>query len=537
MSRFRPERFPRLVVPAAAALVLLVSITFGGRAAVGADAFGYVSQSVLWMRGDLRIHQPFVSMLPWPDADATFTPLGYLSKPDHVLVPTYAPGLPLLMAGAGFLSACAPDYIVPVCAALLVVVTAAIGRRVFGGAANAIAGAVMVAASPAVLSSAVAPMTDIPVATFWMAALFAADRPTRKGAAVAGALSGLAILIRPNLAPLAVCPLMLSAVHGGDRRAILARLITLTAAVTPFGFFVAILHDRLYGSPFTSGYGSASMIYSLRNVPPNLLAYPAWWWYAHGIVGWFFLAGLFQPRPSDRRRRAMVLILFAVLVALCYLFYMPFDYWGYLRFVLPAVPIVMLLSADGVAWLSSHLGAAGSKYGLVLVTALAVVHGVSRSRGEGFFRNAQADRRYVDAALFIDSVTPPATVVLSMQHSGSVRFYSGRLTLRYDQLDPMWLDRALDRLAALGFSSYALLEEWEESRFRERFSTQQSTRLLDGRPLAARETPGGHLRLFALRRAASATDVISDPMPRTSRFDCTAPSARFAAIVQMPAVR
>ena len=50
----------------------------------------------------------------------------------------------------------------------------------------------------------------------------------------------------------------------------------------------------------------------------------------------------------------------------------------------------------------------------------------------------------------------------------------------------------LTALAALGFSSYALLEEWEESRFRERFSTQQSTRLLDGHPLAARETPGGH---------------------------------------------
>ena len=281
----------------------------------------------------------------------------------------------------------------------------------------------MVAASPAVLSSALAPMTDIPVATLWMAALFAADRPTRKGAAVAGALAGLAILIRPNLAPLAACPLMLSAVHGGDRRAILARVITLTVAGGTVCVFCRDPPRPAVRIAVHVGDGSASMIYSLRNVPPNLLAYSAWWWYAHGIVGWLFLAGLFQPRRSDRRRRAMVLILFAVLVALCYLFYMPFDYWGYLRFVLLAAPIVMLLSADGVAWLSSHLGAAGSKYGLVLVTALAVVHGVSRSRGEGFFRNAQADRRYVDAALFIDSVTPPATVVLSMQHSGSVRFY------------------------------------------------------------------------------------------------------------------
>jgi hypothetical protein len=33
-----------------------------------------------------------------------------------------------------------------------------------------------------------------------------------------------------------------------------------------------------------------------------------------------------------------------------------------------------------------------------------------------------------------------------MQHSGNIRLYSGRPTIRYDSLDPAWLDRAIDYL-------------------------------------------------------------------------------------------
>ena len=36
------------------------------------------------------------------------------------------------------------------------------------------------------------------------------------------------------------------------------------------------------------------------------------------------------------------------------------------------------------------------------------------------------------------------SVVLAGQHSGSMRYYSGRITLRADGLDNEWLDRAVD---------------------------------------------------------------------------------------------
>jgi hypothetical protein len=119
-----------------------------------------------------------------------------------------------------------------------------------------------------------------------------------------------------------------------------------------------------------------------------------------------------------------------------------------------------------------------------------------------------------------------------MQHSGSVRFYSGRATLRYDLLDAAWLDRAIDHLESLGFRTYALLEDWEEEVFRERFG-RQATQALGGGPLAVRRTAGGELRLFALRDRSVRSGAASPPMPRTSRFDCIQPSPRFAAAIDL----
>jgi hypothetical protein len=520
-----------LIVPLAAAGLLMLGVAFGGRAAIAADVSGYLSQSILWTRGHLRIEQPFVSVTPWPNADWTFTPLGYRPAENHTLVPTYAPGLPLLMAGARFVSACAPYYIVPICGALLVLLSARLGHRLFGRT-TAVAGAVLVAASPVVLIWTLSPMSDVPVAMFWIAALVASDRGTLPGAAAAGALSGAAIVIRPNLAPLALFPVLLTAMRGGTPRAVIVRAVAFAAAVAPFAIFVGTVHNALYGSPLTSGYGDASSIYSTRHLGANLARYPLWWWQAHGVVGWLFLMAIFRPRTADTRRRVIVLVSFAAAVALSYMFYLPFEHWLFLRFMLPALPIVLLLSADAVVWMSSRLGPVAAAWLVIVVAALTMMTGLHRARWDGFFATAAADQRYADAALYIDSIAPPAAVVLAMQHSGSVRFYSGRLTLRYDVLDPAWLDRAIATLASLGFSTFALLEKEEEDIFRTRFKGQRAIAFLDSGPLAIRRVPGGELRLFAMK--AGPVHMPAD-IPRTSRFDCLDVSPQFARPVQMPA--
>jgi len=82
----------------------------------------------------------------------------------------------------------------------------------------------------------------------------------------------------------------------------------------------------------------------------------------------------------------------------------------------------------------------------------------------------QGERRYVSIGRLVGMLTEPNSVIFSMQHSGSLRYYGGRMTLRYDNLDGAWLDRAVTWLEAHGAPSYLLLEEWEEPQFRKQFA-------------------------------------------------------------------
>ena len=77
---------------------------------------------------------------------------------------------------------------------------------------------------------------------------------------------------------------------------------------------------------------------------------------------------------------------------------------------------------------------------------------------------------------------PGNAVFLAMQHSGSLRYYTGRLTVRYDVLPPGSLDEALGLLRARGFHPYFLLERWEEPAFRERFAKTSAAGRIDWPP-------------------------------------------------------
>jgi hypothetical protein len=82
-------------------------------------------------------------------------------------VPTYPPGLPLLMALEKTVAgACAVFWISPVAGRLLVLATYGVGRRV-GTPVVGVVAAWLTATSPTVLFAIMQPMSDIPVAAAW----------------------------------------------------------------------------------------------------------------------------------------------------------------------------------------------------------------------------------------------------------------------------------------------------------------------------------------------------------------------------------
>ena len=490
-----------------------VGLLYGSRVASASDPSGYVSQADLWLKGDLKVPQPPVGEMPWPEREWTFSPLGYRPAADGMLVPTYAPGLPLLMAAARLVAGdCGPYLLGPLCAALLVWTTYSLGARISGRIVALIA-ALALAVSPTLVFMMMQPMSDVPAALFWtLSLLFAIRSHRRRDVLLAGVMAGIAICIRPNLAPLAAAPLLLTLwMWKRGWRAWVQQAALFAAGCTPFVLLVATVFNHLYGSPFRSGYGSLEENYSLANGPLNLVRYPPWFLETQGPVAFAFLLTPLVAIFGGPERRAPRLLLFAFVIAVfgCYLFYVAFNDWWYLRFLLPAFPFVFILAGDAVSTLAARVGPVARGVALVMFAGAIVATGALKSAERDVIGIGQGERRYADAAQYVQAALPRGAVVMTMQHSGSLRYYSDKLPLRYDLVAPEWIDRAIEYFRRAGRPVYVLVDDWEVPVFAERFSGQNAGAMVRAQALAA--TPDGRVLLFATEAADAATSPVQMP--------------------------
>jgi hypothetical protein len=509
------QRLTPWVAPAAAALLLALCWVYGTRAAGGSDSYGYVSQARLWLRGDLHVHQDFAASAPWPNADATFTPLGYRPAANHTIVPTYAPGLPLLMALCmTILGNCGAFVVTALAGAVLVLSTFALGVQVSGRATGALA-ALLTVSSPTILLMTLWPMSDVPAAAFWILSLVMAlrrpDTTSLASAALAGIAAGIAILVRPNLAPLVVFPAALAAWHAAAPAGVrVRRLVAFAVTCLPFVALVAWVNHDLYGSALVSGYGEASSIYRWQNLRPNLNRYPRWLWETQGVYVFAFLLAVVLPRGPKPGSRGLRWILLAYIAGVfgCYLFYIPFDDWWYLRFVIPAMPAIFVLAIDAIWQSGRRFGRTVHAIAGIVFTTLSLSHAIQYARVHQILEIGDGEQKYVDLGRYLARELPPETVVISGLHAGNIRLYSQLRTLRVDLLDSAWLDRAIDYLKSTGPSPYFVLEESEVQNFRQRFANQQAVALVD-RPAVAVHSRQVYVFSSDPRRSADSPGIIA----------------------------
>jgi hypothetical protein len=492
----------RWMAGSAAVATLLAGLLLGTRTAGSADTYGYVSQALLWLKGSTVEVQPLAARVPWPSAEWSLSPLGYRpAVMPEAIVPTYPPGLPLVMAGAMAIAGRSRAYgIVPLLGAAAVWLTFLYARR----AADAVSGAaaaVLLAASPVFLFQLFQPMSDVPVTAWWLGALLAVAG-CRPG--LGGTLAAAAVLTRPNLAPLAVWAL-LGVVNSSRARATRGTRLHDAAAFTlPVAAalaFLGALNTHWYGHPLATGYGAARDLFSAANIPVNILHYLGWLidtetpfvllaaaapalaWFARGRPTAAAADG--QVRPAF----AWFSLGFAALVFALYLPYAIFTEWSYLRFVLPALPVLLALSAAVALRLISALPAAARLPMLAAGLALLAGHYVATAGGRDAFRLQRLESRYQAAGAYAARSLPPTAVLLSVQESGPLRLYGGRTTVRFDYLDPSGLDAAIAYLQQAGCQPYFALEAWEEAQFRERFSGASALGSLDWPPIAEVGSP------------------------------------------------
>lgn len=514
-SKIRAETTPDVFAVLLTLAVLVVTLTWHVPNSGGADSYGYVSQADLWLSGNLKVSQPFVDLVPWPNAVWTFSPLGYRPLPDGTIVPTYSPGLPLLMAGAKAVAGhCAAFWVTPICGAILVLTTYGIGKRLGSGAVGLI-GAWLLATSPTFLGNAIVPMSDVPVAAMWTASFWLILRGSFWSALGAGLVTAVAVMIRTNLAPMAaICPMWLAVQFlrdaGPARRARMTQLAGFVLGVLPGPLVVAMINSYLYSSPFRSGYGHVKDIYKAAYVPQNLRNYALWLIETQTVVIFAGVVALVAPIrrlwPFVKDRWIIVAFaLFVLGIYVQYLFYEVFDSSMYLRFLLPCYPFVMLGLGAVVQWIASF------KWRLLTLATYAGVivlglHGFDLAEKSGLFDIGRSETKYELAGRLVARIAAPNSIVMAMQHSGSIRYYGGRLTMRYDSLDGLWLDRAVDWLSERGIKTFVFIEDWEVPRFQERFVGQRLGGL-SMKPLVTYRNASAEMHLYDLSRPVSETFV------------------------------
>jgi hypothetical protein len=476
-----------VALAAIAAGVFAVSIRWGTFVAGGSDSYCYVDQAQRWaaaltLDDALQVPEPLVFDAPWPDAALTFAPVGHAPSATvaGANVPVCPSGLSLAMAPFVMIGGRGAAFaVVPLLGALLVLATFAAGTRF--GTRVGIAAAALIACSPVLLYQVVQPMSDVPAAASWMVAVAAATGTSRRQALWSGLATSAAILMRPNLVPMGI-PIGLFLLFRPERtwRRRVRDALTYASASIPGCLAVAAVQTAFFGSPLSSGYGAFDNLFGTEHVWPNLQRYLPWLLETHTPL---VVVALLAPVLLPGALSGLFIALFAVNLAL-YLPYIEFEHWSFLRFLLPSLPLVLILVAACVDAIGGRLlfavrGAAtpapARRWGRIrdvtlAVTVLALGFAcVREARDRQAFRLQTLESRFERAGLYVRDRLPANAFVVTSWHSGSVRFYGGRKTLVWTALDPAWFERALMFVENRGYEPYLLFERWEEPQFRSRF--------------------------------------------------------------------
>jgi len=468
-------RISRAIALTTAAASFAVATAYGVFAAGGSDAYGYLSQAKLWAAGHLRVAEPLTSAVP--DLAGSVAPVGYRISPDSPasIVPTYSAGYPLVMAAAFLIGGESAMYlVVPLFGAIAVWLTYQLGTRMFGCRTGIVAAA-MLMLSPIFMFQTFEPMSDIPATMWWLAAWVLATAPGDARAFGAGLAVSAAIATRPNLAPLAL--FIVAAV--GQRSASARPALLCAVGVVPGCLLVAAVNGHLYGGMLSSGYGPVGSLFAVDRIAANLRRYPVWLVELHTPAILLAFAAPFVARretdatydPTARTLLMWSMLAFAVAVLGCYLCWIPFDSWPFLRFMLPAIPLLLVLSAGVLVSVLQRFPLAWRSALGFVVCVLLGVWCVVKAEHLGAFGIGLSEQRYVAVGEQIATSLPSNAVVITVIESGSVRMYGHRPTFRWDALPREGLDNAVDRLRAAAYAPYVLLEDWEESEFRAKFGS------------------------------------------------------------------
>ena len=252
----------------------------------------------------------------------------------------------------------------------------------------------------------------------------------------------------------------------------------MTVAAVPGVALMLWLNVELYGRAFASGYGNAAQLFSTAHLQDYLTHFGRALFQTQYLVP---LLGVIAPVifAGDKRRLSVIVLSAAAVVTAIYLLYQPYPEWWYLRFLIPALVLLLILTSAVAVELATRARMGGV---IPIVAVLLAILGTRAAGDRQAFELQQLEGRYRDTAALVSDRLPANAVLITVWQSGSVRFHAGREAVLWDSLDPAWLDRAVAWLNARGRQPYLLLERREEPEFRARFRGASTLGALDWPP-------------------------------------------------------
>jgi hypothetical protein len=412
-----------LVIGGAYATLFSRSVSY---VAGGSDSSGYLNEARMIAAGRVEVPiEPMRTMgvpaeddLAWP-----FAPLGFRPSTNfRNIVPTYPPGFPVHLMLAALIGgwARAPFLVAPMAAMISIVLLFVVARQLGLSTEWGLAACAILAVWPVFVAQGMQPYSD-DLATMWtlasIACALAADRRPAWSTA-AGAAFAIGVAVRPTNILLAL-PLAIALRWKPSRLALAA------VAAAPFAVALMWWNARLYGSPLTTGYGSLASAIAWM-APRERIPFYTHFLILH-LTPLVFPGGLFVVFDRRAGWRALLVSWFLVFF-IFYCFYPCCDDWTSTRFLLPAIPALII----GLMFLLRDWSRTVVACALV---AVMVTVGAYQTVKLGVLNYYQGETIYPGAVQWTERQLPRNALLVTMQFSGAFFYYSHRFTARWDYLD------------------------------------------------------------------------------------------------------
>ena len=430
----------------------------------GSDTSGYFNEARLFSR--LTVHADLRALPGIPAKEAPpylYIPLGFRPSADGSarMVPTYPPGLPLLLVPAARLAGWrhAGDLLLILHSLAGLALTFVLGRICGLPARWSLLGAAVLAASPLYLYTSLWALSDVPGTAWATAAVIAAwkGRERPGWVLVSGACVAVAFLVRPSNFLIIVPVVLATGLSPG-------RLVKVAVAALPgVAAWMAVNHAA-YGSYFQSGYGAimnefhaglvrGTLRYCVRWLPvllsPIVVLSP-------GVLAFF-------------RIRPRVAAVLAAWIAVYIAFYLPYRWtqenWWFLRFLLPAAPALivggLVVLQFCVEKLQARFTGGWTRVLPAILLFAAVGVEVSRIMPLRAWAIGRGERKYGRVADWLGAHVPKDSAIIARQFSGALFYYTNLTLLRADQMDPPTAERVRAAARSAGTPLYAVLFPFE----------------------------------------------------------------------------